>query len=130
MPVLKQIMGRLPSAPKGRVRNYIANAHLGTTHTDIHENIINPGVMVPWHLHATEEVIVVLEGQGEYLTQGAVEPYREGDVLIIPARVKHALRNTGDRQIRQICVFPDDPKTERLEPEYPGQTVEVFNEPS
>ena len=128
MPVLRQIMGKKPSAPKGRVRNYIANKHLGTAQTDIHENTINPGVTVPWHLHATEEIIVVLEGQGEYLTEGQSEPYKGGDVLIIPARVKHALRNTGDRQIRQICVFPDDPKTERLEPEYPGQSVEVFNE--
>jgi quercetin dioxygenase-like cupin family protein len=63
MPVLQQLLGKVPSGPKSRVRNFIANKALGTERSDIHENVINPGVTVPWHFHATEEVIVVLEGQ-------------------------------------------------------------------
>src|SRR3954453_23136814 len=127
MPILRQVIGKVPSGPRSRVRNFIANRSLGTERSDIHENVLSPGVTVPWHLHATEEVIVVLEGEGECLTEAGAESYRGGDVLILPARVKHSLRNTGNVAIRQICFFPDDPRTERLEPEHEGQTVETFN---
>ena len=66
MPILRGMLGKVPSGPRGRVRNFIANRALGTSQTDIHENVINPGVIVPWHFHRTEEVIVVLEERGEW----------------------------------------------------------------
>jgi quercetin dioxygenase-like cupin family protein len=70
---------------------------------------------------------VVLEGQGECLTDDGTATYRAGDVIILPAGVKHSLRNLGHVPIHQHCFFPDDPGTEFLEEEYPGQTVDVFN---
>jgi quercetin dioxygenase-like cupin family protein len=108
------------------VRNFIANRELGTQ-SDIHENVISPGVVLPWHYHETEEVIVVLEGDGECRTEEGTEDYSAGDVVIIPPRVKHSLRNSGNKLIRQICFFPGDPATTFLENDYPGQTVDVFN---
>jgi quercetin dioxygenase-like cupin family protein len=127
MPVLRQVLGKIPSDPKGRVRNFVANPALGTASSDIHENVINPGVTVPWHLHATEEVIVVLEGEGECRSDEGCERYRAGDVIILPARTRHSLHNCGDVPIRQLCFFPADPGTDFLEEEHPGQTVDVFN---
>jgi quercetin dioxygenase-like cupin family protein len=84
-------------------------------------------VTVPWHFHETEEVIVVLEGNGECRTDEGTENYSAGDVIIFPPRVKHSLKNSGETLIRQICFFPSDPATKFLEEEYPGQTVDVFN---
>src|ERR1043166_5819169 len=124
MPVLRQLLGKVPSGPKSRVRNFIANRALGAERSDVHENVINPGVTIPWHFHVTEEVIVVLEGQGECRTDEGCDTYRAGDVIILPARTKHSLRNSGREPIRQLCFFPDDPGTHFLEPEYPGQTVD------
>ena len=97
------------------------------TKSDIHENVISPGVIVPWHFHETEEVIVVLEGNGECRTETGTETYAGGDIIILPPRVKHSLKNSGDTLIRQICIFPDDPRTTFLEDDYPGQTVDMFN---
>jgi quercetin dioxygenase-like cupin family protein len=126
MPIFRGALGKVPSGPKNRVRNYIANKELGTQ-SNIHENVISPGVTVPWHYHETEEVIIVLEGVGECRTEANSQSYSAGDVIILPARVKHSLRNPGNAPIRQICVFPSDPGTKFLETEYPGQTVDVFN---
>jgi|SRR6516162_6001267 len=95
MPILRGVLGKVPSGPKSRVRNFIANKELGTQ-SDIHENVISPGVTVPWHFHETEEVIVVLEGDGECRTDEGTENYSAGDVIILPPRVKHSLRNSGD----------------------------------
>jgi quercetin dioxygenase-like cupin family protein len=84
-------------------------------------------VTVPWHFHETEEVIIVLEGNGECRTDQGTEAYAGGDVIILPARMKHSLHNPGNTLIRQICIFPRDPATTFLEGDYPGQTVDVFN---
>ena len=126
MPILRGRLGKVPSGPKARVRNFIANKKLGTQ-SDIHENVLSPGVILPWHFHVTEEVIVVLEGRGECSTEEGTEEYSAGDVIILPARVKHSLKNSGDSLLRQICIFPDDPATQFLEEDHPGQTVDVFN---
>src|SRR3954470_19860833 len=126
MPVLRGVLGKVPSGPKARVRNFIANKEVGTK-SDIHENVISPGVTVPWHFHQTEEVIVVLEGNGECRTDRGTERYSAGDVIILPAGMKHSLYNPADGTIRQICFFPGDSATTFLEGEYPDQTVDVFN---
>jgi hypothetical protein len=60
-------------------------------HADIHENVFSPGVTVPWHFHETEEVIVVLEGDGECRTDEGTENYSAGDIIILPPRVKHSI---------------------------------------
>ena len=127
MPILRQMLGRSPDGPKARVRNFIANARLGTKATTIHENVISPGVVVPWHTHATEEVIVVLSGEGECRTENGTQAYSAGDVLIFPAGVKHSIRNPGTVLLRQLCIFPADPRTQQLEAESAGQVVEIFN---
>src|SRR5439155_12761605 len=109
---------KVPSGPKARVRNFIANRERGTQ-SDIHENVISPGVTVPWHFHETEEIIVVLEGDGECRTDEGTEKYSAGDIIILPPRVKHSLHNSGVSLIRQICFFLDDPATTFLDVDYP-----------
>jgi hypothetical protein len=41
MRFLRQLLGRRPSSPNGRARNYVANQHLGAKHAVVHENIIS-----------------------------------------------------------------------------------------
>src|ERR1700738_3313463 len=77
VPILRNVLGKVPSNSKARVRNFIANSELGTQ-SDIHENVISPGVIVPWHYHETEEVIIVLEGHGECRTENGTESYEAG----------------------------------------------------
>lgn len=43
MPILRGVLGKVPSRPKARVRNFIANRELGKK-SDIHENVISPGI--------------------------------------------------------------------------------------
>jgi len=127
MPILRQMLGGSPSGPKARVRNFIANARLGTQSTVIHENLINPGVVVPFHVHSTEEVIVVLAGEGECRTENATEHYAAGDVLILRAGTKHSIRNPGTTLLRQLCIFPANPATQQLETEGIDQIVDIYN---
>lgn len=118
MRILPQVLGKVSSGCDGRSRNYIANRDLGTDRAVVHENVIGPGVIVPWHYHATEEVIVVLAGRGECRTDADSEVFQAGDVIILPAHVTHSLANIGHTLIRQLCFFPGDPATRFVEQEF------------
>jgi len=79
------------------------------------------------HVHAVEEVIIVLERHGDCHTSAGIDAYRAGDVIIVPAHERHALHNTGDMPLRQLCIFGGEPHTIFLEREDPDMVVEVFN---
>lgn len=113
------MLGKYPAHGDGRIRSYLANEELGARAATIHENVLNPGAVVPLHLHEVEEVIVCLEGQAECALEGQPpQAYAAGSVLIIPPGTRHTIRNTGTVPMRQICFMPArSAKTQWMEPE-------------
>ena len=66
--------------------------------------------------HETEELAYVLSGEGELrLDEEEVVPYAAGSALYIPARVWHAVVNTGREPVSMVFAFPypDYPPTQR-----------------
>jgi quercetin dioxygenase-like cupin family protein len=56
----------------------------------------HPGVIFPKHSHPGEEIVYVLEGTLEYQVEGSPPvTLRTGDVLFIPARAAHSVKNVG-----------------------------------
>jgi quercetin dioxygenase-like cupin family protein len=105
MIILRDLERRTPDKT-GRVRNYLAKASLGSESTTIHENIVGTEGFIPWHSHQVEEILILLEGEGECRTEQGVERYMPGDVVIMPAHMLHTIRSVGTVPMRQICVFP------------------------
>ena len=66
-----------------------------------------PGATVrPVHSHRdTEELMYILEGQGEAWVDGETAPFRAGDVVLLPANALHMVRNTGATPLVTVCVF-------------------------
>lgn len=63
-------------------------------------------VVRPLHSHTdTEEVIFILEGEGEALVDGEVAAFREGDAVFFPANSRHMVRNTGTTRLRTCSIF-------------------------
>ena len=118
MPIYHNMLGAVPTHTE-RTFVALANEALGTRSCSIHENVLNPNAVVPWHQHACEEIIVCLSGVGECTFQGgAPEQYRSGSVLVIPANTRHTLRNVGDDRLCQLAVLgSESPETQWLEPE-------------
>ena len=57
---------------------------------------LEPAVTFPMHSHPGEEIIYVLEGAWEYQVEGkGTMTLKAGDVLFIPAGVKHGAKNVG-----------------------------------
>jgi mannose-6-phosphate isomerase-like protein (cupin superfamily) len=60
----------------------------------------------PLHSHLdVEEVLFVLEGEGEAFVDGEVASFREGDAVLFPANSKHMVRNTGRVRLRTCSIF-------------------------
>ncbi|MGA2513971.1 MAG: cupin domain-containing protein [Candidatus Limnocylindrales bacterium] len=60
----------------------------------------------PLHSHRDiEEVLFILEGEGEALVDGEVAPFRRGDAVLFPANSRHMVRNTGNGPLRTCSIF-------------------------
>lgn len=118
MPIHHNMLGAIPTDTE-RTFVALANEELGALSCSVHENILNPNAVVPWHQHAVEEIIVCLSGVGECTFEGAApEQYRGGSVLVIPANMPHSLRNVGADRLCQLAILGGvSPGTQWLEPE-------------
>jgi uncharacterized cupin superfamily protein len=79
---------------------------LGLTAHDFDVTTVPPG-RENWPLHrhdGSDELFIILEGEGELRTERGVFPVRAGDMLGFPPRyqVAHALRNTGPGDLRYL----------------------------
>lgn len=72
-------------------------------------HVVEPGSKAfPYHNHhVTEELFVVVEGEGTYRFGGQSYPVKAGDVLAAPAggpETAHQLSNTGTKTLKYIGI--------------------------
>jgi mannose-6-phosphate isomerase-like protein (cupin superfamily) len=51
-----------------------------------------------------EEVFVVLEGEATFTLGDETRVARAGEIVVAPANVPHAFKNTGSDRLRQVDV--------------------------
>ena len=69
------------------------------------EAIVDPGSTTLLHLHALSEEIYHITGGSGTTRLGKVEfDISTGDTIVIPPGTKHHVTNTGDQQLRILCV--------------------------
>ncbi len=67
---------------------------------------LDPGVTFPLHSHPGEEIIYVLEGVWEYEVEGkGTVTLKAGEVLFIPAGVKHGAKNIGNGKGSELATY-------------------------
>ena len=78
-------------------------------------SVFTPGTELTPVRHEVEEVAYVVSGSGELRLDDDPVPFRQGDALHIPARVWHAVVNTGEEDVVMVFGFPhpDYPPTDR-----------------
>jgi mannose-6-phosphate isomerase-like protein (cupin superfamily) len=84
--------------------------------------LVPPG-RAPDHFHSYDEVIYILEGEGELHIGGEQAELRPGSCVHLPARLVHCLANTGDTELRLLGVFR--PAGSPAEAYYPDGTLAV-----
>jgi len=70
----------------------------------MNEVYVNPGEDITRHSHGDmEEIFYFLDGTGMMQIEEETYSVAPGDRFIIPARVEHYLKNTGQTLMRFIC---------------------------
>ena len=63
-------------------------------------------VVRPMHAHKDiEEVIYILEGQGEAWVDGEKAVFRKGDAVLFPKNSKHQVRNISNEVMMTVSIF-------------------------
>ena len=63
-------------------------------------------VVKPLHGHKDiEEVIYIVEGEGQAWIDGELVNFSQGDAVFFPANSKHQVRNTSDRMLVTASIF-------------------------
>jgi quercetin dioxygenase-like cupin family protein len=65
-----------------------------------------PGMAAPPHAHPdAEEITIVLEGEGTFITPGGEEVVKKGQWQFIPRGVEHTHKNTGTGPFVFIWIY-------------------------
>ncbi len=93
-------------AGQDRVFRYLVHTDLGCRAVTQFVGWI-PTSRAPFHFHAYEECIYILEGQGILHLEGypAASEFGPGDSIYLPDGVVHCLENPGPSPIRLLGVF-------------------------
>ena len=66
-----------------------------------------PGQVWEDYVHATDELLMVLEGELELEMQGRTFRPKAGEEVFIPARVTHSVRNVGGTTARWFYGYKE-----------------------
>jgi quercetin dioxygenase-like cupin family protein len=64
-----------------------------------------PTARAPDHFHTYDEVIYIIDGEGELHAGDVHQSVRSGSSIQLPARTVHCLQNTGREVMRLVAVF-------------------------
>ena len=82
---------------------------------------IAPGGHTPFHEHANEHVVFVVNGKGALRTPSAYHPFEEGDGVYVAPDEKHQFVNVGKDELVFTCTIPlEDRKIQPVHPESPN----------
>ena len=68
--------------------------------------LLAPGGCTPSHSHAWEHEVYVLSGAGEVVSPEGPTPVGPGDCLYVAPMELHQFRNTGQAELRFLCLVP------------------------
>ena len=95
-------------APPGVTRTDLQREDLSTPGREAIQVLVEfaPGAAFPAHSHPGEELVYITEGSLEYSIAGQPPvTLKTGDVLFIPARAVHAVRNVGTEEGAELATY-------------------------
>jgi quercetin dioxygenase-like cupin family protein len=69
---------------------------------------VQPGGHSPYHTHAIEHEIFILEGQGYINAKGTRHAVSAGSFALVEPNEEHQFENTGDAVLKFLCIIPKE----------------------
>lgn len=89
----------------GIAHQTLASLEHGIYTMEVWRQTLAPGATTPWHQHACEEVVVVLQGRGECRQASGSTSFGADCTLIIAPDVQHQLANTSTEDVVLIAML-------------------------
>jgi len=67
---------------------------------------VEPEGYTPKHIHDWEHEVYILGGSGMVFGNCGEELVRPGDVVYVPPNEEHQFRNTGNEELKFLCLIP------------------------
>ena len=64
------------------------------------------GERIPLHTHPVDELVAILDGEGEYRLGADLQRVTAGSIVFIPAGMPHGMVNVGERPLHMYGIFP------------------------
>jgi mannose-6-phosphate isomerase-like protein (cupin superfamily) len=84
-------------------------------HAQVVAMTIQPGEEIGEETHEGDQILFFVEGLGEAIVDGEVEPVGPNDMVFVPAGTLHNFVNTGSEPLRLVTTYAP--------PEHPDGTV-------
>ncbi|WP_208722239.1 cupin domain-containing protein [Rhodococcus qingshengii] len=79
---------------------------VGAKNIEISIGEIEPGGSAEYHAHhPIEQVVYVIEGEGEGMIDGQTATFRTGDWIFVPAGAFHGFTATGQTPARLLVIY-------------------------
>jgi mannose-6-phosphate isomerase-like protein (cupin superfamily) len=66
---------------------------------------INAGDDIGEEVHAVDQVLYAVEGEGEATLEGKATKFEKGDVVAVPAGIRHNIRNTHREPLKLFTIY-------------------------
>lgn len=91
---------------KGASRQVPIGKADGAPNFSIRVFTLEPGGHTPHHVHESEHLNYVLEGNGVAMEGDTPREIQQGDFILVTPHEKHQYRNTGDTPLVFMCMVP------------------------
>jgi quercetin dioxygenase-like cupin family protein len=95
-----------PEAPGATLRWVIDEEHDGAPHYALRVVEVAPGGHTPDHTHPFEHENFVIEGRGRVQIEGEWHELKPGDVVFVPAGIRHTYMNASEAPFKFLCGIP------------------------
>ena len=85
--------------------NFPINTHTGAADSAVVYFEIDPGHKLATHQDSEEEILYIVQGEGETHVGGERARVSAGDLAVVPAMVPHGIRNVGDERLKVVGFF-------------------------
>ncbi len=79
---------------------------IGAEHFAMRMFQVLPSGYTPLHSHLWEHEVLVLEGEGVVFGDDGEKKIGHGDVIFMPPNETHQFKNTGEKNLRFLCLIP------------------------
>jgi quercetin dioxygenase-like cupin family protein len=71
---------------------------------------VGKGGCSPFHTHAWEHEVFILEGEGSVMSEEGPKKIKQGDVVYVLPNEKHQFKNEGKTVLKFLCLVPIEKK--------------------